>query len=109
MELDAFFVKDARLSVLKEMSGSVFWSTSLPALKLANVDYDVYLCTGSGLLVTCKVPGGIKRVKAFVHEICARASHRYVYCYATPNHAADDYIENELLALKRSMDLSLVS
>jgi hypothetical protein len=42
----------------------LFLSTNLP-LGLSDIDYDVILCSGWGIHITCKVPGGAKgsRVK----------------------------------------------
>lgn len=75
MEIDAFVVCNARLSVLNEMSETFFWSTALPKISMKEVDYDVHLARSSGLLLTCKVPEGLD-ARGFVHEICHRASSR---------------------------------
>lgn len=79
MELDAFEAKNARVSVLKEMGVLLFLSTSPPS-GMTQIDYDVMLCSGWGIHVTCKVPGGTKgtRVKDFVHEFCYLVSTRCV-------------------------------
>jgi hypothetical protein len=76
-EIDAFEARNARASVLREMGVLLFLSTSLPS-GLSDIDYDVILCSGWGIHITCKVPGGAKgsRVKDFVHEFCYLVSMR---------------------------------
>lgn len=75
MEIDAFMVSNARASVLLQMPDIFYWATSLPSGQLAETPYSVVLCTGGDCIVTCNVPEGMT-VKTFVHEICARATHR---------------------------------
>ena len=77
MEVDAFMVSNARLSVLLKLPDIFFWSTSLPSGKLAETPHAVVLCTGGNWIVTCNVPKDMT-VKTFIHEICARASHRFL-------------------------------
>jgi len=76
MEIDAFMVSNARASVLLEMEDVFYWATTLPSLKFTETPYDVVLCTGGSWIVTCSVPKGMT-VRNFVHELCARATHRY--------------------------------
>jgi hypothetical protein len=76
MEIDAFMVSNARASVLLEMPDIFYWATALPSLKLVETPYDVVLCNGGGWIITCQVPKGMT-VRNFVHELCARATHRY--------------------------------
>jgi len=76
MEIDAFVVRGARVSALKEMGVLLFLSTRLPS-GMTDVDFDIALCGGWGVIVVCKVPQG-KTVKDFVHEICFLVSIRCV-------------------------------
>ena len=82
-EIDAFEARNARASVLREMGVLLFLSTSLPS-GLSDIDYDVILCSGWGIHITCKVPGGAKgsRVKDFVHEFCYLVSMRCWHTHA---------------------------
>jgi hypothetical protein len=77
MELDAFVVQNARVSVLKDMGTLLYLSTSPPA-GMADLDFDVLLCSGWGVNVVCKVPGPKKdkSVKNFVHKLCYLVSIR---------------------------------
>lgn len=75
MEVDAFMVSNARLDVLLGMNDIFYFATSLPSGKLAETPYEVVLCTGGDWILTCNVPEGMS-VKDFVHEVCARATHR---------------------------------
>lgn len=74
-EIDAFEVQDARVGVLREMGLLFFLSTS-PPVGMNEIDFDLLLCSGSGVNVMCKVPGGTKCIEEFVKEFCVRVSAR---------------------------------
>jgi len=74
MEIDAFVVRNARVGVLQEMGSLLFLSTR-PPTGMADVDYDIALCGGWGIIIVCKVPQGTT-VKDFVHELCFLVSIR---------------------------------
>jgi hypothetical protein len=75
MELDAFEVKHARVSVLKDMGVLLYLSTAPPS-GMSDLDFDVILCSGWGINVVCKVPKTHASVKDFVHEFCFLVSVR---------------------------------
>lgn len=78
MEIDAFVARNARVGVLQEMGSLLFLSTR-PPTGMADVDYDIALCGGWGIIIVCKVPQGTT-VKDFVHELCFLVSIRCVQC-----------------------------
>lgn len=77
MELDAIVVREARLNCLNEMSDQLRFACSLPTVGMKEVNYDVVLAQGTGIIITCMVPQGMTK-RGFVEEVCQRATDRCV-------------------------------
>lgn len=78
MEIDAFVVRNASIHVLRKMGTLLFLSTAPPS-GMDDVDFDVLLCSGSGAMITCKVPGVANRaanIQNFVRRLCSLVSVR---------------------------------
>lgn len=88
MEIDAFEARNARVGVLRQLGVLLYTSTSPPG-GMKDMDFDVMLCAGGGMNVSCKVPrpaaeasrrGSKKKpedyIKDFVKEFCYLVSIR---------------------------------
>jgi hypothetical protein len=75
MEIDTFEVRNARVSVLKEMGLVFMLASSLPPISMPDVEWDVCVAWTSGMTITCKLPSGTTP-KHFVTTFCYHAANR---------------------------------